>query len=380
MKFIAKTLYGLEPVLEKELSALGASNITRANRAVTFTGDKSLLYRVNYCCRTAMSVLTTLSEFRIWSKDDLYARSKRIDWRRFMDADDTFCVVPVVNSKLFSHTGYPGLILKDAIVDHFRDLTGRRPSVDTVSPSVMINLHISNESVTISLDSSVVPLFKRGYRQEQAAAPLNEVLAAGILYMSEWDYSVPLLDPMCGSGTIPIEAGLMASGTPPGKFRSFFGFQKWKDYDGELFNGIKKEADSAISFEGLKIHASDISSDAVEKARKNAGLAGLDKLITFEVSDFCDVRKSEDKMLLVMNPPYGERIKPEEILSLYGMIGSTLKRYFAGSAALVISSHREALKQVGLKPAGKHILFNGALECLLLRYEMYEGSRKMKNS
>jgi putative N6-adenine-specific DNA methylase len=210
MKFVAKTLYGLETVLADELVGLGAADIEKVNRAVTFSGDKNLLYRVNYCSRTALSVLMHVADFRIRSKDDLYREGSKIGWDRYLDPDDTFSIVPVVNSPHFSHTGYPGLILKDAIADYFRKRFGRRPSVNTADPGILINLHISNDSVTVSLDSSVIPLFKRGYRQEQTAAPLNEVLAAGILLLSGWNSSASLLDPMCGSGTIPIEAGLLA--------------------------------------------------------------------------------------------------------------------------------------------------------------------------
>jgi putative N6-adenine-specific DNA methylase len=376
MKCIAKSLYGLEAVLEDELIALGASDVIRMNRAVSFTGDKELVYRVNYCSRTALSVLVNVSDFRIRSKDDLYNRGLRIDWTKYLDADDTFSVVPVVNSKIFPHTGYPALILKDAIADHFRKRYSRRPSVDTTDPTIVVNLHISNDSVSVSLDSSVVPLFKRGYRTEQSEAPLNEVLAAGILKLSGWDASVPLIDPMCGSGTIPIEAAMIACKIPPGKFRSSYGFRKWKDFEPELLNKVRNDADSEIIKSTVKISGSDLSPEVIEKAGKNVGNAGLSGIVSLGISDFADLDGAGENLLLVMNPPYGERLQPDEILDLYKMIGNTLKRKFTGSSAMIISSHREALKHVGLKPAGKHTLFNGALECLLLRFEMYEGSRK----
>ena len=241
MKFVAKTLYGLETVLADELVSLGAMEIEKVNRAVTFRGEKDLLYSVNYCSRTALSVLMNVADFRIRSKDDLYREGSKIEWDRYLDPDDTFSIVPVVNSPHFSHTGYPGLILKDAIADYFRNKFGRRPSVNTTDPDILINLHISNDNVSVSLDSSVIPLFKRGYRQEQAVAPLNEVLAAGILMLSGWKASAPIMDPMCGSGTFPIEAGLMACKIPPGKLRSFYGFQRWKDYDDVLIPVFKEK-------------------------------------------------------------------------------------------------------------------------------------------
>jgi putative N6-adenine-specific DNA methylase len=219
MKLVAKTLYGLENVLAAEIAALGGTDVNTVNRAVTFNGDKKLIYKINYCARTALSVLMPVADFRLRTKDDLYKGGLKIDWSMFMGSDDTFSIAPVINSPHFSHSGYAGLLLKDAIADFFREKTGRRPSVNTEDPDILLNLHISNDQVTISIDSSVIPLFKRGYRQEQAVAPLNEVLAAGILLMSDWNASLTLTDPMCGSGTIPIEAGLIACNIPPGKFR-----------------------------------------------------------------------------------------------------------------------------------------------------------------
>jgi len=378
MKFVAKTLYGLEKVLSQELISLGAGNIQTANRAVMFEGDMSLLYRVNYCARTALSVLMPISEFRIRSKDDLYKGGSKIEWNRFMDSDDTFSIAPVVNSTHFAHTGYAGLILKDAIADTFRNKTGRRPSVDTSDPTILINLHISNDLVTISLDSTVVPLFKRGYRQEQSIAPLNEVLAAGILLLSEWNASVALTDPMCGSGTIPIEAGLIACKIPPGKFRQFFGFQRWKDFDEELFGKIKLNCNSQVIPSPVKIHGSDISESALQFAKANIVRAGLSDVISLEVSDFKDIKSCDDNGFVFLNPPYGQRIQPEEIDQLYSMIGTTLKHNFSGTTAWLITSNKESLKHVGLKPKEKHTLFNGALECVLLKYEMYKGTKKQE--
>ena len=380
MKFVAKTLYGLEKVLSEELISLGAGNVQTANRAILFEGDKSLLYRVNYSVRTALSVLMPLSDFRIRSKEDLYKGGSKIEWDRFMDTDDTFSIVPVINSPHFGHTGYAGLIIKDAIADYFRNKTGRRPSVDTTNPRILINLHISNDNVTISLDSSSVPLYKRGYRQEQTVAPLNEVLAAGILLLSGWNVSSTLTDPMCGSGTIPIEAGLIASKIPPGKFRQFFGFQKWKDFDEDLFEKIKIECNSQIGLSPVKIFGSDISEETLKFAKANVARAGLSDVITLEKSDFKDLKSIDEHGYLFLNPPYGQRIKPEEIDMLYGMIGTTLKHNFPGTTAWLITSNKESLKHIGLKPKEKHTLFNGALECILLKYEMYTGTKKLRKA
>jgi putative N6-adenine-specific DNA methylase len=300
----------------------------------------------------------------------------RIEWENIMGPDDTFSIVPVVNSPLFNHSGYAGLVLKDSIADHFRRITGRRPSVDTGDPSVVINLHISHDKVNVSLDSSVVPLFKRGYRKEQSAAPLNEVLAAGMLRISGWDAGKTLTDPMCGSGTIPIEAGMLACGIPAGKFRKFFGFQKWKNYDEQLFNELKTEFDNLISEPGVKILASDISSIAINQAAANIEAAGLQKIIRLKEEDFRNLKKTDDNGIIFLNPPYGERLLPEQTGALYEMIGTTLKHNFTGNSAWIISSNRESLKKIGLKPREKHVLYNGALECLFLKYELYAGTQK----
>lgn len=378
MKFVAKTLYGLEKVLAEELINLGAADVEAVNRAVLFKGDKSLLYKVNYCARTALSVLMPVADFRIRSKDDLYKGGSKVEWDNFLDADDTFSIVPVINSPHFGHTGYAGLILKDSIADYFRNKSGRRPSVDTSDPKILINLHISNDLVTISIDSSVVPLFKRGYRQEQAVAPLNEVLTAGILKISEWNASATLTDPMCGSGTIPIEAGLIACKIPPGKFRTFFGFQRWKDYDEDLFKRIRHEAENQIVTSQVKIFGSDISEQTLIQAKANVARAGLSDVVSMEVADFKDLKAFDNQGFVFLNPPYGQRLQPEEIDQLYGLIGTTLKHNFPGTTAWLITSNKESLKKVGLKPMEKHTLFNGALECILLKYEMYQGTKKQE--
>jgi len=380
MKFVAKTLYGLEKVLAEELISLGASDVEAVNRAVLFKGDKKLLYKVNYCVRTALSVLMPVADFRIRSKDDLYKGGSKVEWDKFLGVDDTFSIAPVVNSPHFGHTGYAGLILKDSIADYFRNKCGSRPSVDSNDPKVLINLHISNDTVTISIDSSVIPLFKRGYRQEQAVAPLNEVLAAGILMISGWNASATLTDPMCGSGTIPIEAGLIACKIPPGKFRKFFGFQRWNDYDEDMFKMVKNEADSQIGPSAVKIFGSDISEQTLVQARSNVAIAGLNDVISMEVADFKDLKTIDNQGFVFLNPPYGQRLNPEEIDQLYSMIGSTLKHNFAGTTAWLITSNKESLKNVGLKPKEKHTLFNGALECILLKYEMYQGTKKPEKS
>lgn len=375
MKLIAKTLYGLENTLARELKNLGAKNITPVNRAVVFEGDLYLLYKVNYFARTALSVLKEIAEFRVRSADDIYKSSLGIEWDQYLDPEKTFSVVPVVHSPIFSHTGYAGLLLKDAIADWFRQKTGKRPSVDTNDPDIVFNLHVSNNQATLSVDSSVIPLFKRGYRKEQGPAPLNEVLAAGILLISGWHGEVPLLDPMCGSGTIAVEAALIACNIPPGRFRNHFGFQRWPDYNPGLFEKLISECNEQEVNPGVQISCSDIDEDAVLIARKNISTSGLSDLISVEQNDFQDLKRIHDNGFIIMNPPYGERLKPDMAI-LYGMIGTTLKHNFPGYKAFLLSSDMEALKHVGLKYSEKITLYNGSLECALVKYELYAGSKK----
>ena len=377
MKLIAKTLYGLEKALADELTGLGAKAVQQVNRAVTFEGDLALLYKSNYCARTAMSVLMQLSSFHIHSANDLYKNCLKLNWEDYLDPEQTFSIVPVVNSLFFSHTGYAGLLMKDAIADWFRQKTGKRPSVDTYDPDLVFNLHISNDQVSVSLDSSVIPLYKRGYRKEQGSAPINELLAAGMILLSGWTAETSLLDPMCGSATIPIEAALYASKIPPGRYRKFFGFQRWKDYNEELFLKVKKESDELIVTPPVKIYGSDISEYAVIMSQENIKSAGLADTISIARSDFRDVRNQEKEGIIIMNPPYGQRIKSGDTEILYSMIGSTLKHNFEGFTAWLITSDKEALKHVGLKTAMKKTLFNGSLECVFAKYDLYKGSKKI---
>ncbi len=376
MKYVAKTLYGLENVLAEELESLGAENINIGNRAVTFRGNKALLYKVNYCSRTALSFLKPVREFTIKSKEELYRKAFEVEWSEIMDHDSTFSVVPVISSKLFTHSGYPGLIVKDAIADYFRKKGGQRPSVDTNDPAVLVNLHISNDHVTLSADSTEVPLYKRGYRVHQGIAPLNEVLAAGILKLSGWDATIPLTDPMCGSGTILVEAGMMANLIPPGKFRKSFGFTKWKDYDEKLFNIIKQESEGQIVSSNAVITGSDILEKAVNQSVENIKAAGLADMITVRQADLADVRPSGNNGFLVFNPPYGQRLNPDETAGIYKMIGSVLKHHFAGYSAWILTSGKGNLNSIGLKPSSKYNLYNGALECFLAGYTLYEGTKK----
>ena len=376
MKFIAKTLYGLEKVLADELRTIGASDIKIVNRAVLFGGSIELMYRVNYCSRASLSVLRLISSFNIGSKDDLYRKTSEIDWSALLDADNTISVVPVINSKLFTHTKYPALIVKDAVADHFRNKAGKRPSVDTGDPDLIINVHISGSHTDITIDSSGKPLYKRGYRTGVPLAPLNEVLAAGIIMLSGWDASCEFTDPMCGSGTFPVEAGLIACRVPPGKFRKEFGFMRWKDYDKSLFNMVREKGDSVIRESPVRIYGSDISDQAVKQSLANVRNARLEGTVSIEENDFRNLKPSRDDGFLFINPPYGERLKPGDLNELYSMIGTTLKHNYSGFRAWIITSGKEFLANIGLRPKKKYTLFNGSLECILAEFELYQGTRK----
>lgn len=376
MRFVAKTLYGLEEVLASELTSLGAENVQVLNRAVAAEGSKSMLYKINYNSRVALSVLLPVAEFSIRNQKDLYDRVVSFDWDQYLDTDRTYAVTAVVNSKLFTHSGYAGLVVKDAVADYFRHLTRKRPSVDQKSPDLLINLHISNEKVTISLDSTVLPLYRRGYRREQGEAPLSEVLAAGIIMLTGWKADTPLVDGMCGSGTIVAEAGLIACNIAPGKFRKSFGFMKWKDYDPALFRSVKFEAEKRERRSPVKIYAGDISSDAVRMATINIREAGLTDTVEISERDFFKTPAPVPEGTLIMNPPYGQRMGGEEMAKFYGDTGTVLKHHYEGYTAWILSGDRVNMKSIALKPIRKFDLLNGDIECRLQGYELYRGTRK----
>ncbi len=376
MKFIAKTLFGLEDLLAGEIGRTSATNISVKNRAVLFEGDLESLYTVNYTSRTALAVLMEAASFTMQNPNDLYDKASRIEWDTIMSVDDTFAVVSVVNSPLFTHTAYPGLVVKDAVADYFRKRTGRRPSVDTSHPGILINLHISNRDATFSFDSSVVPLYKRGYRKMQGLAPLNESLAAGLIMLAGWKGDRSLHDPMCGSGTIPVEAGLIAARIPPGFFREFFGFMNWKNYDSELFSKIKNSYNSLIRAISVPVSGSDISNNAVRMARDTVAGAGLNGEVRIYREDFISEIPGKREGLLLFNPPYGKRINPGELNKLYSGIGSTLKHCCPGVEAWIFSGAPEALKSVGLRPSARHKLYNGSIECQYNGYIIKEGTFK----
>jgi len=343
---------------------LGASDIVILNRAVKFSGDQALLYKSNLHLRTALKVLKPFVQFMIRDEIDLYKKIKRIDWDQYMSVDGTLAIEATVHGDFFTHSQFVALKSKDAIVDQFREKYDRRPSVDLENPDLRINLHIRDRSCTVSLDSSSTSLGKRGYRAEQSLAPMSEVL-------EKRDF----VDPMCGSGTFSIEAALIACNIAPGNMRSF-GFEKWKDFDHDLWVSIKKEAKSKIILPSCKIYGSDIDARSVEIAKSNAKKANVDKTIEFKQMDFLKSDLYFNNSIVFMNPPYGERLKEkEEIIPFYQEIGTQLKHHYENCDAWIISSNIEALKFIGLRPSRKIKLFNGPLECKLQKYELFRGKK-----
>lgn len=375
---IAKTIFGLENVLAEELKKLNAQKIEIGNRAVFFEGDKELMYKANLYLRTTLRVLKPIEKFYVRSDNALYKNIKKIKWDNYFSVDETFSIDSVVHSKYFNHSKYVSLKAKDAIVDQYREQTGKRPNVELDDPTIKINIHIYDDECTVSLDSSGDSLHRRGYRKSANLAPLSEVLAAGLIYLSGWDQKSNFTDAMCGSGTILIEAGLIAANKAPGLIRKKFGFMNWKDYDVELWNKLLKEAGQKITPINFKITGSDINKETINIAKENITLAGLDKNIIISVKPFSESKPPEGEGTLIINPPYGERMKEDDIIEFYKMIGDTLKQNYTGYDAWIISSNKEALKYLGLRTSKKLSLQNGPLEVKFHKYEMYQGSKKAK--
>ena len=374
-ELVAKTFHGLEEVLAKELTELGASNIEIGNRMVAFTGDKALMYKANFCLRTAIRILKPIKHFQANTADEVYENVKAIAWEKYLDNTKSFAIDAVVFSNEFRHSKFVAYKVKDAIVDYFRDKTGERPSVRINNPDVLLNIHIAEDRCTLSLDSSGESLHRRGYRQEAVEAPLNEVLAAGMILMTGWKGECDLIDPMCGSGTIPIEAALIARNIAPGVFRKEFAFEKWVDFDQDLFDSIYNDESQEREF-NHKIYGYDNNPKANEIAIHNVKAAGLSKEIVLKLQPFQQFEQPKEKSIIITNPPYGERISTEDLLGLYKMIGERLKHAFAGNDAWILSYRDECFDQIGLKPSIKVELYNGALECQFRKYQLFDGKYK----
>jgi len=374
-ELIAKTFQGLEEVLAEELTNLGANDIQLGRRMVSFSGDKEMMYRANFCLRTAIRILKPIKHFNAKDADEVYDQIKKVKWEDYLDADKTFAVDAVVFSEEFRHSKFVAYKVKDAIVDYFKDLNGKRPSVRINKPDVLLNIHIAQNKCTLSLDSSGESLHRRGYRQEAVEAPLNEVLAAGMILMTGWHGQCDLIDPMCGSGTIPIEAALIARNIAPGVFRKEFAFERWKDFDQEMFDNIYNDDSQEREFDH-KIFGYDNNPQAHEIAINNVKAAGLSKEIILKLQPFQQFEKPKEKSIIVMNPPYGERISTRDLLGLYQMIGERLKHAFTDQDAWILSYREECFDQIGLKPSRKIPLFNGALECEFRKFQIFGGKYK----
>lgn len=373
-----KTFFGLEEILAEELKKLGGRNVQIKNRAVVCEGDLGFLYKINYSCRTALKILVPIFSFKAWNENRFYDKLFDFQWDTLMDADQTFAIDATINSERFKHSQFMTLKMKDTIVDFFRAKYRKRPDIDTKNPDIKFHLHIDRELVSISLDSSGDPLFKRGYRKAQTEAPINEVLAAGMLQLAGWNGKENFLDPMCGSGTLLIEAGMMALNLPAQIFRKRFAFQNWKNYDAELFAKIREFRLNKIQEFTGKIIGYDIDTKAINAARENIAFAEMEDIIEIKKQNFFESKKEHFPLLMVFNPPYNERISINEE-DFYKKIGDTFKQNYPNTLAWMISSDLEAVKKIGLRPSRKIKLFNGKLECRFLQYEMYEGTKKRNN-
>lgn len=376
-KLMAKTLQGLEQVLADELTLLGAANVEKGLRVVSFTGDKQMMYRANFCLRTALRILKPISEFQANDADEVYQAVHQIDWHQYLDLQTSFAVDSVVYSEDFRHSKFVAYKVKDAIVDYFREQDGQRPNISVSNPDIRLNIHISGNQCTLSLDSSGESLHKRGYRVATVESPINEVLAAGMLRMTGWHGETDLIDPMCGSGTIAIEAALLARNIYPGIFhQGKYAFENWPDFDADLLQSIYDDDSQERAFEH-KIYARDIDAAAVAAATRNARSAGVLDCIDIAQQPFQQFKKPAEPAIMVMNPPYGERVSSPNLLGLYRTIGEKLKHQFTGNEAWIISYHKETFDQIGLKPSLTIPLYNGSLPCEFRKYQIFDG--KLKN-
>lgn len=376
-EMVAKTFQGLEDVLAEELRNLGAYNVEPGRRMVAFEGDLAMLYKANLCCRTALRILKPIYKFTATDTDTLYDAVKEFDWSSVLSIDKTFSIDTVAYSDEFTHSQFVTYRVKDAIVDWFRDRYGsdKRPGVRLQDADVMINVHIAGDRVTLSLDSSGESLHKRGYRVAQTEAPINEVLAAGIILRSGWRGDCPLVDPMCGSGTFLVEAALIAANINPGIYRKSFAFENWKNFDAELFDSLYNDDSGEREF-NYKIYGADISPKAVDIASRNIKSAGVARYIDLQVKPLSQWISAPADGVLITNPPYGERISADDMEGLYEMLGNKLKNVFKGYHAWIIGYRKEYFDMIHLSPSVKIPILNGALECELREYEIFDGDYK----
>jgi len=374
---VVKTLSGLEELLAGELSELGVEDPKVLRRGVSFLGNPEQVYRANMYCRTAISVLREISTFTFTDRDDFYRQMMQIDWGQYFGVEKSIVIYSVATrSEVFSNTLFLSQLTKDAVADHFREKTGERPSVDRDEAQIRLSIYVNNDRCVVSLDSSGDPLFKRGYRREGGGAPLNEVLAAGLIMLSGWDKQSNFVDPMCGSGTFSIEAGLMANNIAPGSLRRHFSFEHWNDFDAGLWETIRAEAESRKVNSRLMIMASDLNPKALDNARKNIMEAGLMGRIKLQRQEFFNFLPPAGGGWVLLNPPYGQRLKTENLTEFYKSVGDTLKKNYPGYKAGIITSDVSAMKSIGLKAKSRTTVFNGALECKFMVFDLFSGSHK----
>lgn len=374
--FLAKSPAGLEEVLADELSNLGATKVEILKRAVSFEGDQKLMYKANYHCRTALRILMPINQFTFQNEKEFYDRIYELPWEEYLEPDQTLSIDSTIGSSIFTHSHFVSQRAKDAIADRFRERIGVRPSVDLENPDLRINMHIYKDTVNVSLDSSGASLHKRGYHTVNAEAPLSEVLAAGMIMLTGWHGECNFIDWMCGSGTLLIEAAMIAMNLPAGQFREEYGFMKWKDFSPQLWKQVKEDALNNQRDLEVEIRGSDISQRNLRAAESNIRNAYLHKDIQLRVADFRDIKPPEGAGILISNPPYGERIEVDDLYELYREMGNALKRNFEGYKAWLISSDLHAIKLVGLRPMAKKMLWNGQLECRFVGFDLYHGSKK----
>ena len=381
-KMVAKTMMGLEEVLAEELKECGAVNIETGARAVTFEGDMRVLYRANYTCRTALAILKPFAEFDANTDQELYDQVYKIRWEKILDVDCTFMIDSTTSGEYFTHSYYAALKTKDAIVDRFRRNFGQRPTIDTENPDYKFNLHIRDNHVTLLINSSGDSLHKRGYRVGVGVAPINEVLAAGMIKLAGWKCDTNFYDPMCGSGTLLIEAAMLANNIPAQYYRGGnFGFKRWKEFNLGEWKSVKEQEDRKIGAGDFdcEIWGNDIDMQVLEQAEKNLQNTKLHKDVLLHCGSFEEQDPPEGKTMIITNPPYGERIKIEDLNAMYELLGDTFKKKYGENCEVwLISSDMEAIKHIGLKPSKKIPLLNGQLDCRFLKYELYEGSKKAK--
>ena len=370
------TFFGLEEVLEKELHQLGGKDIVPFKRGVSVVGDLGFLYKINLCLHTALKVIIPIVKFEANNEQELYDNIKLIEWEKFISNTDTIMIEGVTNSEIFTHSLFVSQKVKDGIVDRFREKTGSRPDVDLIHPAFKVYVHIFKNEVSLHLDSSGDPLYKRGYRSDINEAPMKEVLAAGLVKLSGWEKHLQLIDGMCGAGTIAIEAALWANNIPPGYYRNEFGFMKWQNFDETLYETIYESSINKIKNEPVDIIANDIDNPTLKKAITNTKNAKVDDVVSCINQSFFDITPTRKGGVIILNPPYGERMPVTEIEKLYKEIGDKLKKDFKGFSAWIISSSPEAIKSIGLRPSRRIHLFNGSLECRFLKFDLYDGSKK----